>query len=217
MSAQARNKISVLIVDDHPTLRAGVRRMLEKTPDIYVIGEAENEEEARKLLDELHPKIILLDLIMPDFSPHAFEKWARENYPETITLVLTAHDRDAYLADMIDTGTAGFLDKDVQAEQLIGAIRRAAHGEILFDETQISRAWHWHADVEKKWNSLTEHERQVLHLAVEGLDNKHIALNLSITTKTVEKHLTNIYEKLGVSSRAEAIVWWNEKGRDFTT
>ena len=100
--------------------------MLEKTDDIYVVGEAGNGDEAEELLDELRPNIILLDLKMPDFSPSAFEKWARENYPETITLVLTSHDRDAYLANMMDAGAVGYLDKEVWAEQLIEAIRRAA-------------------------------------------------------------------------------------------
>lgn len=132
MSKHTEKKISVLIVDDHPPLWAGVRVMLEKTPDIYVVGEAESGEDAEKLLDELRPNIILLDLKMPNFSPSAFEKWARENYPETITLVLTAHDRDAYLASMMEAGAVGYLDKEARAEQLIEAIRRAASGESLF-------------------------------------------------------------------------------------
>ncbi len=84
MSTHAAKKISVLIVDDHPPLRAGVRAMLEKTDDIYVIGEAGDGDEAGRLLAELRPNIILLDLQMPNFSPSAFEKWARENYPETV-------------------------------------------------------------------------------------------------------------------------------------
>src|SRR5574342_606461 len=116
MSTQAANKISVLIVDDHPPLRAGIRAILEKTSDIYVVGEAGSGNEAEKLLDELRPKVIRLDLKMPNFSAAAFEKWARENYPETITLVLTAHDRDFYLAGMMDAGVAGYLDKSERAE-----------------------------------------------------------------------------------------------------
>src|SRR5215208_4687616 len=136
MSISSVKSISVLIVDDHLLLRTGVRLILEKTSDIYVVGEAGNGAEAGKLLDELRPNIILLDLKMPDFSPSTFEKWARENYPEIITLVLTAHDRDAYLAHMMDAGVAGFLGKEMVAEQLINAIRRAASGENLFDEQQ---------------------------------------------------------------------------------
>jgi DNA-binding NarL/FixJ family response regulator len=215
MSTHAKKKISVLIVDDHPPLRAGVRAMLEKTPDIYVIGEAGSGEEAEKLLRELHPNIILLDLKMPNFSPSAFEKWARENYPETITLVLTAHDRDAYLASMMEAGAVGYLDKEARAEQLIEAIRRAASGGSLFDEEQKRRARKWHEEVEKRWNSLSEKERQVLRLLAEGLNNKDIASRLGITIKTLDKHLEKIYQKLGVTSRAEAVVWGKDNVGDF--
>lgn len=215
MSTQATKKISVLIVDDHPPLRAGVRAMIEKTDDIYVVGEAGNGEDAKELLDTLHPNIILLDMKMPDFSPSVFEKWARENYPETITLVLTAHDRDAYLANMMDAGAVGYLDKDARAEQLIDAIRRAASGESLFDEHQKRRAQRWHEDVEKKWNSLSERERQILRLMANGASNKEISAKLSVAESTVEKHLERIYEKLGVSVRAKAVIWGIENCMDF--
>lgn len=215
MSKHPEKKISVLIVDDHPPLRAGVCAILEKTSDIYVIGEAGSGEEAEKLLDELRPNIILLDLKMPNFSPSAFEKWARETYPETITLVLTAHDRDAYLAGMMEAGAVGYLDKESKAEQLIEAIRRAATGESLFDEEQKRRARKWREEVEKRWNSLSERERQVLRLLAEGLNNKDIASRLGITIKTLDKHLEKIYQKLAVTSRVDAVLWGKENMGDF--
>ena len=215
MSTHAIKKISVLIIDDHPPLRAGVRAMLEKTDDIYVIGEAGSGEEAKELLDMLRPNIVLLDLKMPNFSPSAFEKWARENYPETITLVLTAHDRDAYLASMMDAGAVGYLDKEARAEQLIDAICRAASGESLFDAQQKRRAQKWHEDVEKKWNSLSERERQILRLMADGASNKEISSKLNVAESTVEKHLERIYEKLEVSVRAKAVVWGIENCMDF--
>ncbi|MBI4762675.1 MAG: response regulator [Chloroflexota bacterium] len=215
MLKHPEKKISVLIVDDHPPLRAGVRAMLEKTPDIYVIGEAGSGEEAERLLDELRPHIILLDLKMPNFSPSAFEKWARENYPETITLVLTAHDRDAYLASMMEAGAVGFLDKEARAEQLIEAIRRAASGESLYDEWQKKRAHKWREEVEKRWSSLSERERQVLRLLAEGLNNRDIASRLGITIKTLDKHFEKIYQKLEVTSRTEAALWGKEHMGDF--
>jgi RNA polymerase sigma factor (sigma-70 family) len=215
MSTHTVKKISVLVVDDHPPLRAGVRAMLEKTPDIYVIAEAGNGDKAGKLLDELHPNIILLDLKMPNFSPSAFEKWAREKYPETITLVLTAHDRNAYLANMMDAGAVGYLGKEARAEQLIEAIRHAASGESLFDELQKKRAQRWHDDVEKKWNSLSERERQILRLMAEGASNKEIASKLSVSESTVEKHLERIFQKLEVSLRAKAVIWGIENCMDF--
>ncbi|NWG35351.1 MAG: response regulator transcription factor [Chloroflexi bacterium] len=199
-----------MIVDDHPPLRAGVRAILEKTPDIYVIGEAGSGEEAEKLLDELRPKIILLDLKMPNFSPLAFEKWARENYPETITLVLTAHDRDAYLASMMEAGAVGFLDKESRAEQLIEAIRRAAHGEYLITNEQLIRARNWKKEAGEKWEKLTEREREVLLLMEKGLSNKAIAKRVGVTLKTVAYHVSAIFDRLDVESRHEAAAWYQK-------
>ncbi len=210
MSKHTEKKISVLIVDDHPPLRAGVRAILEKTPDIYVIGEAGSGEEAEKLLDELRPKIILLDLKMPNFSPLAFEKWARENYPETITLVLTAHDRDAYLASMMEAGAVGFLDKESRAEQLIEAIRRAAHGEYLITNEQLIRARNWKKEAGEKWEKLTEREREVLLLMEKGLSNKAIAKRVGVTLKTVAYHVSAIFDRLDVESRHEAAAWYQK-------
>lgn len=217
MSTANANRISVLIVDDHPSLRVGIRVMLEKTPDILVVGEAENGDDAERLLDELRPNIILLDLKMPNFSPVEFERRVREHYPETITLVLTAHDRDAFLANMMDAGAVGYLDKKIKEEQLISAIRRAALGENLYDEQQIQRAQQWREDITAKWESLSSREREVLILLAEGQDNHAIAASLRISINTVEKHLKNIYRKLEVASRTEAVHWWVEKGTDFRT
>jgi len=215
MTTQNEQNISVLLVDDHPPIRAGIRAMIEKTSDMCVVGEAENGDEARRLLVELRPKIILLDLVMPGFSPSAFEKWARENYPETITLVLTSHDRDAYLAGMMEAGAAGYLDKSIREEGLMDAIRRAAYGENLFDEGQKLRAQRWRGDIEKKWNSLSKREREILRLLAMSATNKFISRDLQISSKTVDKHLARIYKKLAVSSRAEAALWGSEHGRDF--
>jgi len=209
--------ISVLLADDQPLALAGIRKMLERADDIQVVGEAPDGFKVQQMVAKFRPQVLLLDLKMPGPSPTELERWVRENCPETVTLVLTAHDRDVYLANMMDAGAAGYIDKDVQAEQLISAIQQAAHGGILFDEAQISRAKHWHEDTEKKWTSLTKRERQILCLVGEGMNNKHVGIKLSVSTKTVEKHLTNIYEKLGVTSRTEAVVWWGEKGRDFPT
>jgi DNA-binding NarL/FixJ family response regulator len=215
MTVQNQKSISVLIVDDHPATRAGIRAMIEKTSDMYVTGEAQDGDEARRLLAELRPKIILLDLVMPGFSPSAFEKWARENFPETITLVLTSHDRDAYLASMMEAGAAGYLDKSIREEGLVDAIRRAVSGQILFDDRQKLRVRRWHRDIEKKWNSLSKREKEILRLLAMSATNKFISRELQIAPKTVEKHLERIYQKLGVTSRSEAALWGHEHVRDF--
>jgi len=206
-----QQKITVFIADDHEMTRKGIRNFLDQAPDIQVVGEAEDGEGVKRLVAQLRPRILLLDLVMPDLSPIELEKWIRTHYPETITLVLTAHDRDAYLSGMMEAGVAGYLDKKLRAGQLISAIRRAARGEFLFDKKQIERARHWRQDVSQKWENLSLREREVLQMLTEGAENKAISAALGITVNTVEKHLENIYKKLGVTSRTEAIHWWIER------
>jgi len=215
--AKPQKTITVLIADDHEMTRKGIRGFLEQAQDMQIVGEAQDGDEIKRLVAKLRPQMLLLDLIMPKLSPAELEKWARENYPETITLILTAHDRDAYLASMMEAGAAGYLDKKMRAGDLISSIRRAARGEFLFDKKQLERARRWREAVSGKWESLSKREREVLQMLTEGAENNAIAASLEITINTVEKHLKNIYRKLGVSSRSEAICWWLEKGTDFRT
>lgn len=207
--------ITVLIADDHPTTIQGVRFILEKVPDMKIVGVIQDGAQIKQAVGRVRPDVLLLDLKMPNHSPAALERWVRENYPDTVTLIFTAHDRDAYLSNMMETGAAGYLDKKLRAGQLVSAIRRAARGEILFEPEQIERARQWKEDVKAKWERLSEREREVLQMLTEGADNKLIAVSLKITANTVEKHLSSIYKKLGVTSRTEAVIWWLEKGGDF--
>jgi DNA-binding NarL/FixJ family response regulator len=207
--------LTVLVADDHPLALEGVHSLLSKASDIKIVGEVQDGNEIKGLVAKLRPQILLLDLRMPNLSPVELEKWVKENYPETITLVFTAHHHVAYLAGMMEAGAAGYLDKKLEGSDLIASIRRAARGEILFDKRQISRARHWHEDVEKKWNSLSERERQILRLLADGASNKDIASHLSISVKTIEKHLERIYQKLEVDSRAKAALWGLKHRGDF--
>ena len=209
--------ISVLVADDHPLALEGVRSILGKASDIKIVGEAQDGNEIKQLVAKLRPQILLLDLRMPNLSPVELEKWVQENYPETITLVFTAHHHVAYLASMMDAGAAGYLDKKLEGSDLLASIRRAAHGELLYDKGQIEQARRWREDVSAKWRSLSRREREVLLLLADGQDNNAIAVSLKISINTVEKHLKNAYHKLGVTSRTEAVHWWMEKGTDFRT
>ena len=201
------NIITVLLADDHPTTRAGIRAILQEFPDIEVVGEAGNGDDVIRLVAELCPQVLLLDLQMPGPSPTELERWVRKNYPDTVTLVLTAHDRDVYLTSMMDAGAAGFIAKTEQAEHLILAIRRAASGEILFESEQLARAQRWREEAGNKYKSLTKRESEVLWLLAEGLDNKAIAEQLKVSSKTIAFHITNILRKLDVKSRHEAVAW----------
>lgn len=212
-----KTTITILIADDHPLTLKGVCSIFNHCPDMKVVGRTEDGDQIKYLVSKLHPKILLLDLKMPHLSPVELEEWVQTNCPETITLVLTAHDRDVYLSSMMEAGAVGYLDKKLRASELISAVRRAAHGEILFNKEQIKRARQWREEVKTKWENLSDRERDVLQMLTEGADNKAISGALQISINTVEKHLKNIYQKLEVDSRYNAIIWWIEKGTDFRT
>lgn len=199
--------IRVLIADDHPVARAGIRVILEKALDIEVVGEAKDGVEAKQMVAELRPDVLLLDLVMPGLRPSEIDKWVRTNYPETTTLVLTGHDRNCYLAKAIEAGVAGFLTKEEAPDRLVEAIRRAVGGEILITSGQLVRAKRWRREVGERWQSLTARERQVLAVMSRGWSNKKIAHELGIEERTVETHVGNLLGKLNVASRAEAIAW----------
>lgn len=216
MSSQKKT-ITIMIVDNHPGWIEGVRMIIHKASDMQIVGEVQDGEQIKQKIAELQPDILLLDLVMPNHNPAELEKWVREKYPDVVTLVLTAHDRDAYLAGMMEAGAAGYLDKKMKANDLLDAIRRAARGEFLYDKEQMERAQRWRKEVGRKWDSLTKREREALQLLTEGADNNGIAASLNVSIHTVEKHLKNIFKKLDVTSRTEAVLWWVEKGTDFRT
>ena len=199
--------IHVLIADDHPMTRIGIRTVLEQAPDIEVVGEAKDGIEAKQMLAKLQPDILLLDLVMPGLRPFEIGEWVHTNHPETITLVLTAHAQDCYLAKAIEAEAVGFLTKEDIPRKLVEAIRRAVRGEVLITRGQLARVRYWRKEVGERWESLTEREREVLALVVGGQSNQQVAEILSISECTVRTHIGNILGKLGVSSRTEAIVW----------
>lgn len=179
-----------------------------------VVGEAENGNQVMEAVAKLRPRILLLDLKMPDTSPAQLERWVRTHYPETITLVLTAHDRDTYLANMVDAGAAGYLSKNESSDKLIAAIRRAACGEVFFSDEQLERLQKWRGTVGEKWESLSKREKVVLKRVAQGANNQEIADALGVTVKTVEYHIGNILKKLELKSRQAAIVWLHENDLD---
>jgi DNA-binding NarL/FixJ family response regulator len=202
--------IRVLIVDDHPLARQGVRVMLTQTPDIEVAGEAADGAEAMVLTARLHPDVVLLDVRMPGPRACEVEAWIREHYPQTIGLVLSAHNRDEYLSEMMEAGAVGYLDKHIPAPQLVQAIRRAVRGENLFDVEQFRRAHHWRTEVQTRWERLSLREKEVLTALAQEAGTREIAQQLRISPQTVNTHICNLVRKLEVKNRAEAVAWaWN--------
>lgn len=202
-----QTKITILIVDDHPVARAGIRALIEQAEDLEVVGEAQDGDEAMRLVEQLRPNVLLLDLKMPGARAWEVEKWARENFPEIAALVVTGHPRDFFLARMLEAGAAGFLEKSEQGEHLLANIRGAARGEMLFTPEQLQRAVRWQQTAGRKWDSLTERERQVARLLVEGNSDTSIAESLEIGQRTASSHVSSLLKKLEVDSRQEAMAW----------
>lgn len=199
--------IRVLVVDDHPLVRQGVRAMLTQTPDIEVVGEAADGAEAMQRVAQLRPDVVLLDVEMPGPRAWEVEAWIRKHYPQTIGLVLSAHNRDAYLAEMMEAGAVGYLDKQLPAPQLVQAIRHAAHGEYLFKAEQSRRAHHWRTEVLARWERLSPREKEVLHALAQEASTREIAHQLGISPQTVNTHICKLIRKLEVKNRAEAVAW----------
>lgn len=207
MSKLTPTKITVLLADDHPLARAGIRKLLAEADDMEIISEAEDGFQVQELVPKLRPNVLLLDLKMPGPRPAELEEWVRENYPDIVTLVLTSHDRDFYLAGMMEAGVSGYMSKDISSEKLIGAIRRAVQGEILFDQKQMQRIHDWKENIGDKAGQLTPQENETLKLLAKGLDNKSIASVLNISKKTAAYHVTNTLKKLSLKNRQEAAIW----------
>jgi len=202
-------KIRILISDDHLIVRQGLRLILETADDFELVGEAVDGAEAIRLAAERHPNVILMDLRMPGMDGLTAIEKLHVSHPQIAIVILTTFDEDDLMMRGIRAGAKGFLLKDTSRETLFNAIRAAARGEMLLKPETLTRLLtHLEADSTTESGDafhLTERERQVLSAVADGQRSKEIAVNLGITERTVKAHLGNIYNKLGVDSRAAAI------------
>jgi DNA-binding NarL/FixJ family response regulator len=211
--------VRVLLVDDQAMFREGLRTLFSVQPDLNVVGEAANGEEAVELTARLKPDVVLMDLRMPILDGAAATRRIAESHPQCRVIVLTTFDDDEAVFEGLRAGAVGYLLKDASSEKLFEAVRAAARGEsflspsvaakVVSEFTRLSRrtAAHSEALVEP----LTDRELEVLQLVATGATNKEIAQSLVIAEGTVKNHLTSVYGKLGVSDRTEAAL----KGREL--
>jgi DNA-binding NarL/FixJ family response regulator len=203
-------RVRVLIVDDHPVVRTGLRGMLEGQPCLEVVGEADDGEEAVKLVERLGPDVVLMDLRMPVVSGVAATARIKERTPDVHVLVLTTYDSSADILRAIEAGATGYLLKDAPREELFRAVRAAAQGKPLLAPEVAA-----HLMERVRWPSeevLSGREVEVLELVAKGKGNRDIAGELWISEATVKSHLLRIYDKLGAADRGSAVAKAMKRG-----
>lgn len=195
--------IRILLVDDHAVVRQGLKMFLGLDPDLEVVGEAENGEEAVRLTRELSPDVVLMDLLMPVMDGIAAIAAIRRDFPDTEVIALTSVLEDEAVMKAMRAGAIGYLLKDTQAEELRRAIKAAAAGQVQLSPQAAARLMR-EVRAPDSPEKLTERETDVLRLLALGRANKEIALELNISEKTVKTHVSAILRKLGVPSRTQA-------------
>jgi len=203
--------IRVLLADDHPTLRLGLRVLLERAPDIEVVAEAERGEEALAKILALQPDVAVLDCQLPGLSGPEVAREVRRRGLPTRVLALSAYRYEHYIRGMLEAGAVGYLLKEEAPGAIVEAIRRAAQGGMSFSPgvAEVARAI---LEGAVEIPRLTEREREVLALMAEGLSNKEIGARLGFSERTAAFHVGNILQKLGAASRTEAVVRAKERG-----
>jgi len=209
-------KIRVLIADDHPAFREGLARLLAEEEDIEVTGQANDGPEAVKLASELLPDVAIIDVAMPNLNGIETTKQIKAACPATAILVVSAYGHDSYVLGAVQAGAAGYLLKNVRVRDLIAAIRALHAGEAVLDPTAAHKVFRRLAQsvsgaIEAS-GELHERELELLKLAAKGMTNKEIAKALDISVRTVQSHLVNIFAKLEVGSRTEAVLHAVKRG-----
>ena len=197
--------IRVMIVDDHAVVRGGLSKFLQVHKDLELVGEAENGKEAIRLAEQLHPDVVLMDLKMPEMDGVAATRELRQRQPNTRVLVLTSFAEDNMVQGALQAGATGYLLKNVSVSELANAIRAAHAGRMTLSSEATEALVHAAAHPIVPADELTEREREVLALMVDGLSNQEIADRLFLSLGTVKFHAGNIYSKLGVDSRVAAV------------
>ena len=201
------NSIKVLLADDHPAMRIGLRVLLDQAHDIRVVAETGDGHETLAQIIKWRPHITVLDCQLPGLSGIEVAAAVKEQQLATKLLALSAYDTPRYQWSMLEMGARGYMLKDEAPTEMVAAVRAVARGVSLWRPNQIKQVRQWQAEVQARWQELTAKERNVLSLIASGKRNKEIALALNITPRTVEFHVSNILAKLAVTSRVEAALW----------
>ena len=199
------NPIRVLLVDDHMVVRSGLSTVLSVYDDLKLVGEAGDGEEAIRLCERLQPNVILMDLLMPKMDGVTAIKAIKSRWPQIQIIALTSFKEKEYVEGALKAGANGYLLKDVSAEELVNAVRRAVVGQPSLSPEAAQVLIHNVSEPAQPLMEMTGREKEILALMVEGLSNNEIAERLFVSQSTVKFHVSNILSKLGVTGRTEAV------------
>lgn len=207
-----RSRTRILIADDHPLIREALGRVFSSQKDMEVVGEAADGGEAVELATKLKPDVLVMDIMMPKIDGLEASRRIKKLAPKVAILILTAYDDDSYVLGLLEAGAAGYLMKSARGQDLVDAVRSIRSGESVLHpkiiEKLLRRAVTGSVKVEQKRlvEPLTPREKEILGLVASGMSNKEIADKLYLSLRTVKAHLSNIFNKMEVASRSEALV-----------
>lgn len=215
MSNEAKDRVRLLIVDDHAVVRQGLITFLELQDEIEVVGEAGNGKEALQKVKELEPDVVLMDLVMPVMDGLTAIKEIKLMRPQTEVIALTSFADDEKVFTAIRSGATGYLLKDVQPNDLVKAVLAAERGEVQLHPEVAKKLMHEvvaPAKESEPLDELTEREKEVLGLLGQGMSNKEIAYKISVSEKTVKAHVSSILNKLNLPGRTHAALYASKRG-----
>jgi len=205
MTTSSSNPIRVMLVDDHTMVRRGLATFLKVFDDLQLVGEAESGEAAIQLCAEILPDVILMDMVLPMMDGATATRAIRQQFPQVQIIVLTSFKEGKLIKNALEAGAIGYLLKDVSADELVRAIRSAHAGRATLSPEAAQALVETANQPPAPGLDLTEREREVLALMIEGLNNTQIAGRLTVSPSTIKSHVSNILSKLGVASRTEAV------------
>ncbi len=211
-------EISIILGEDHLITRQGIRRLLEDEKGFTIVGEGANGEEVVELVNELKPDVVIMDIAMPKLNGIEATRQIKVTNPRTGVLILSAYDDDEYVFALLKAGAAGYLLKSVSGNELVRAVKAIHNGEPVLAPTIARKVMNYFKlsdkvpTMENDSEHLSDRELDIIRLAAKGLTNKDIADRLHLSYRTIEGHLRDIFNKLGVGSRTEAVLYGLKKG-----